>query len=400
MKNNVRFVAPVFLLAATLAQAATHKAPPLPSLPAPVATPAPAATANKPVVVTGVASTDGTVIYDGAAGAKSGLTLSTWGGGTVEDSGEMGYGSGGHSVKVTTHSFYEGARVGFNTPVDLGERTSSRYLELQIRFTDTETDDDTTNAQVPASIFRPDGTSRSADFDPASGGFLRLAQYPGAYPGNRGGRGRGRGPGMPGYPGGRGPGMPGYPGRPGYGRQGAEAAAWAPPFSNARLVFTLANGAECDISRPVPTTTGDDQDPSDAWLPLSVPLSALKFPAGSENSPLAAVTIGGDGNGTFYIGQIRLISDTTPISVQPIASQDVAAGDDVTLQARATGGVTNLKYSWDFDSSDGITEDGTGATVTHSYAKGNKTYTATLTVSDVDGIKKPAKTTVSIKVED
>ena len=43
-----------------------------------------------------------------------------------------------------------------------------------------------------------------------------------------------------------------------------------------------------------------------------------------------------------------------------------------------------VKYSWDFDDSDGIQEDATGETTTHQYSSAG-TYTVTLTVTDDKG---------------
>jgi hypothetical protein len=416
MKNKILIAFTVLMLSvAGLARAASKKAPALPKLPAPVKN-VPATEVHTVVVPAAAPAVDEQVIYDGLPGAQSGLALSTWGGGTVEDSGEIGYGKGGHAVKVTTYGLYQGAKIAFKKPVDLGARTANRYLEVQIRFTELVNDDDDTaslpmdnNPGLPEPILTAGIENRSGGFRLASydgSSYVQLAQgrrrggrrggggvpgYPGGYPGGPGG-----------YPGGPG-GYPGGPGgRPGYGNPYGRVptAPWAPPFLNTRIVLTLANGAQCDVIRPVPTSTNDDQEVSNAWLPLSIPLSILKFPAGQENSPLVSITIGGDGPGTFYIGRIRTVADTTPISVAAIDSQDIAAGDDFTLTGKASAGVTDLKFSWDFDASDGISEESTGPSVTHSYPKGGKTYTVTLTVTDVDGIKSPVVTTVPIKVED
>ena len=228
MKHSLRHSAPFVLALAVLTPAIAKKTPPVPKLPAPVAAPQPAATPVHTVAVPAISSqSNETVIYDGAAGAKSGLTLSTWGGGTVEDSGEMGYGKGGHAVKVTTHGLYQGARITFNNPIDLSDRSDARYLELQIRFSETGTTEDD-SASLP-SQYRPLTTLAAFEtpgYDQGDSGLLHLAQGPG-FPGYPGGRGRGRGgrggrggaPGYPGggpgYPGGGGgrPGYPGYPGR-------------------------------------------------------------------------------------------------------------------------------------------------------------------------------------------
>ena len=185
---------------------------------------------------------------------------------------------------------------------------------------------------------------------------------------------------------------------PGYGRPRPNAdTAWNPQLHFFRFLFTLQNGSQAEIIRPTPYPIAFE-DPDTAWLSIGIPLSLLKF--ADPNSPLAGITIGGDGPSTFYIGQINLVDDNSPITCSAGPTQDVASGDDLTVTARAQGGASMLTYSWDFDASDGIIDEADGATATHSYSKGNKDYTVTLTVSDLDGIKKPCTSTTKIKVEE
>ena len=109
MKNKIQIAFSVLVLSvAGSAHAAAKKTPSLPKLPAPVKAP-PATEVHTVVVPASTPSVDEHVIYDGLPGAQSGLSLSTWGGGAVEDSGEIGYGKGGHAVKITTYGLYQGA---------------------------------------------------------------------------------------------------------------------------------------------------------------------------------------------------------------------------------------------------------------------------------------------------
>jgi hypothetical protein len=447
-------------------------APHLPSMPAPVnhvqsttssspATTAPEKTGENFNWAAPPPKLPTTMIYDGQAAAKSGLSIVAWGGGSGGVSTDMSYGRGGHAIKVVTHSLYEGAKINFDPGVSLGDMRSAKNptFQLLIRFGQASDmdDEDTGKADMPLTpsprTYAVDGTRGVLSngvftVDSAHPGYLRLAQvpgYPGAgypgYPGagtNRGYPGAGYpgqrypGAGYPGqqypgaryprgrYPGGANrqrppqpnnspttapnyPGAPGYPAYPGNRRTYAPSTdtetAWNPPVHYLRLLFTLQNGAQAEVVRPTPWPTAFD-DPDTAWLSLSVPLSILKFPDGQSNSPLASITIGGDGPSTFYIGQMNLVDDTAPIICSAGTTQDVAAGDTVNFQARAQGGVSMLTYSWDFDSSDGISEDADGATASHTYTKGDKDYTVTLTVSDLDGIKKPCTSTVKVKVEE
>jgi len=62
-----------------------------------------------------------------------------------------------------------------------------------------------------------------------------------------------------------------------------------------------------------------------------------------------------------------------------------------------------LKYSWDFDKSDGIQEDAIGARVSHVYTRAspeNKPYVVTLTVSDISGAKRPVSVETTVEVID
>ncbi|KAF5428716.1 PKD repeat-containing protein [Candidatus Methanomarinus sp.] len=77
------------------------------------------------------------------------------------------------------------------------------------------------------------------------------------------------------------------------------------------------------------------------------------------------------------------------VSDQPITSagidQTVTTGDTVTLDGSAsTDDVGITSYVWDFDDSNGLQQDATGAAVQHTYNMAG-TYTATLTVTDGDG---------------
>jgi hypothetical protein len=174
---------------------------------------------------------------------------------------------------------------------------------------------------------------------------------------------------------------------------------WNPPVRYFRLLLTLANGAQAEVTRPTPVPV-DFDDPDTAWLGLDIPLSILKFPAGQEVSPLSSITLGADGTTTVYVGQVNLVDDNSKIVCSAGPSQDVAAGDPTTFEARARGGASMLQYSWDFDATKAIIDEADGPVVSHAFPVGNKDYTVTLTVSDLDGIKQPCTSTVKIKVEE
>ena len=169
-----------------------------------------------------------------------------------------------------------------------------------------------------------------------------------------------------------------------------------------RYLLRMADGSQYELVRPVSVTPSDDPG---GYVTLAFPLSALFKKADGTMAPipsgdgarLHALAIFGDKPGAFNIGEIAIITDETPISVQPLDIPPVFTDDSVPFVASGDGGASTLRYTWDFDASDGIQADAEGRSVTHVYHKAGN-YTVTLTVSDVDGIKKPVTETVSFDV--
>ncbi len=327
----------------------------------------PPLTPAKSALGTLVPQADDLLIYNGQALPQSNVSLSVWGGGSVEDNAEVSY-SKGHSLKITTLDPYQGAKISLQTPVNLGSPADpQRVIIFMLRLT-ADTRSFRTGSATPES-----GRPR-----------MIMAQFPqGMPPGN--------------FP----PGMmpPGMLDNPGFAP--APQAAPLPPqtLSAVHLIFTRADGSQADVVRPYPDLSQTDAGAgSEQWIPISVPLAALHFAAGAADSPLQSIIIAGNDYAVLYLGQIRLTRDTTPITCFAGANQTVSAGEGVALRGTADGGASSLKYSWDFDASDGITEQANGLSVTTQYLK-PKDYTATLTVSDIDGLKKPAVSTVTIHVQ-
>lgn len=250
--------------------------------------------------------------------------------------------------------------------------------------------------------------------------------YPGSSGGNRGGRpGGGSASGSGGYPGssggypgggrpggGQGGGYPGggYPGGgyPGGGQIGAggfgEGETVVSPFERMRFLLIMADGTRYELTRPVSLPPTEDDT---AYVPLSFPVAAAlrkgggadvsrPVPAG-PGAQLAQIAIFGDKYQQFYLGEITLVTDDTEIAVEPLDEQTATINDALTFTGDAQGGASTLKYSWDFDATDGIQEDKVGQATSYTFRKAGK-YKVTLTVSDVDGLKKPATTTVELDV--
>ena len=116
------------------------------------------------------------------------------------------------------------------------------------------------------------------------------------------------------------------------------------------------------------------------------------------NRTIKSIAFSGDTIGTFYVGELKIVSDTTPLYVEPnIRELNLALGDEITLEAYGNGGSSQLKYTWDFDARDGIDVDAEGKSIKRRFRK-DGTYTITLTVQDVFGLKKPYSTTIKVTV--
>ena len=87
------------------------------------------------------------------------------------------------------------------------------------------------------------------------------------------------------------------------------------------------------------------------------------------------------------IGEIQVITDDTEISVTPLEDQIAFINNDMVFSGDGEGGASTLHFSWDFDANDGIQEDARGRSVSHVFRKDGK-FVITLTITDVDGLKK------------
>ncbi|HET6454360.1 MAG TPA: PKD domain-containing protein [Armatimonadota bacterium] len=137
----------------------------------------------------------------------------------------------------------------------------------------------------------------------------------------------------------------------------------------------------------------------DGWMVVSFPLAALKSKLGLPDYKLERLAIAGDGSEAFHVGEIATIRDSTPIIPGGGESKEVARNYPIAFQAFCRAGATPVKYSWDFDNTDGIQEQATGDLAYHTFTKAGN-FQVTLTVSDVFGIKKPATATVEVKVNE
>jgi hypothetical protein len=318
-------------------------------------------------------------LYAGQPTENAGITLRSWGAGTIEDSTETTF-VGSRSIKVLTRGTLSGGWVVFNTPVDL--RADLNAPDKVMRFT-----------------LRFAGTSGGA-----MGGGAGGPQAPGGL-GGPGGAPRGG----PGFGGGGLLGEGGGPQAPGgFGGPGAPAGGGqtiTPTLRELRLIIETSDGKRTETVVPLQNLRTDES----GWQSLSVPLRAI---AGlrETNGQIAKIGFFGDTTGVFYIGEIRTLSESGPIqgymaiqntfgSVFTSRSQErlsIASGDELIFFGVAENVSTPVEYRWSFGD-DPSQVDGTGQVVRRRFPKrGN--YTVHLTIVDPLGVRSPATAKIQIQV--
>lgn len=275
------------------------------------------------------------LIYNGSSIAQAGITVGSWGSGLCEESSKAGY-SGSRSLKFTSKSLFQGGRIDFAKPVNLTAAFNNASAYLQV----------ITNLSLTASGYEDELT---ADFAPATYDVYGT----------------------------------GWQSRTGK------------PANRMRLFLVLEGGAmvECQVD------LSGFKLSDDGWLPVSFPFAVLKGKLDLQEYKVKRLVIGGNGTDPFYVGEIRVITDTRPIEVYAGEDQFVAAYDDVMFRGECNGGAAAAKYAWDFDSRDGLQEDAVGEVVYHRYRKPGD-YTVTLQVSDVFGLKRTAVSNLKVTVYD
>jgi hypothetical protein len=308
------------------------------------------------------------------------ITVRSWGGGNVSETDEVAY-EGTNSIRISTRNLFQGAILSFGKPENLGRTFENKNNLLRITYR------------------LSDGGGARGTFPgggPGGGGFGPPGGFPGGGPGGPGGGGRpGQGP-PGGGPGGGGFGPPGgFPGGgPGGGFPGGPTTAASSSLETIRVVITTTDGKKSEAYLPVST---NQQSADRGWRNVAVPLQAISG-FDRTNKVIRDITLSGDATTTFYLGDLRIVNDSTPISGQVRASRtNLALGDEVMFTATGNGGSSILRYVWDFDEEDGIQEDAEGQTVRRRFRKAG-TYNVTLTVSDRFGLKQPYSTKVKLVV--
>jgi hypothetical protein len=327
----------------------------------------------------GVAAAQGTLLYAPVRAIKDqNISVKGWGSGTISETDETAY-EGTHSIRISSRNFFQGGILFFEKPVNLADDYQDKANLLRIVYKPVEA------GQVSGGG-APGGRGGPGAGGPGGLGAGGLTGGPGGPPGGagqRGGSGQGRGAGAPGQGGPPG-GLPGGLGGPG----GAQAAASS--MEMMRVIVGTTDGKKSEAYIPLTTGSGGVR----GWSTVSVPLAAI-LGFDRTNKIVNSIAFSPDETATFFLGELGIINDTTPIrgEISP-SSLNLGVGQEVRLSARGMAGSSILKYSWDFDKEDGIQIDAEGQTVNRKFRKPG-TYIITCTISDYFGLKKPV--TVEMK---
>lgn len=286
---------------------------------------------------------------------EQGIGLMGWGSGTISETDEAKF-EGSWSLRITTRNLFQGGLIRLSKPVDLSGQFADKNNLLRIALRAPET----------AMLISSGGGGK-----PGGGG---------AGVGDAGGALKGGGKGGP-ESGGQGRGL------------GTTTSSTAPALKTLRFVITTTDGLKSEAYVPIATSGSGER----GWKTVALPLVAIRG-LDRTNKIVKEIGVSGDSLAIFYIGEMRVFSDTTPISGEVnFKSMNLALGDERELRATGYGGASVLRYTWDFDSKDGIQVDAEGQVIKKKFRRPGA-YTITLTISDAAGLKKPYTTTAQVTV--
>ncbi|MCL6623791.1 MAG: hypothetical protein K6T17_04120 [Fimbriimonadales bacterium] len=176
-------------------------------------------------------------------------------------------------------------------------------------------------------------------------------------------------------------------------------------IENIRLLIRTSDGKLSEALYSLVSASGT----TNRWIRVGIPLQAIPGFL-KTNQEVSAIAVSGDAPGTFYLGELRVVSDDTPIQgFLSHRSLVLGRGDAVTLWASAEAGFSTLIYEWDFDHRDGIQVDATGPVVYHRFRIPSynpdprvgelpKPLLVTVTIRDAFGLKPPWQGTIEVVV--
>lgn len=290
-----------------------------------------------------------------------GISVFGWGSGTINETDELAY-EGTNSIRVSTRNFFQGGIMTFKDVLNLSGASAdpNNLLMLTVRVLD----------------------------DKATMGTGGGSRGPGA-----GAAGSGSGTTGLGDDGGReGGGQPGGSRGNGGGQPTSTATVETPEFNMIRIIVGTSDNKNSEIYLPITTSRPNEK----GWRQVGVPLQAITG-FNATNKMVSRIAMSGSTTATFYVGEIKLMNDATPIFGEVITS-DMNIGTDqvVPLQANGFAGATVLKYTWTITAGDGSKSEAEGQGVNRRFRVPG-TYSVTCTIADVYGLKKPF-TTNPIKI--
>lgn len=335
---------------------------------------------------------DGTTILyrPGVPLTEQSISIKPWGGGICTETDDTAY-EGTKSVRITTRNFYQGGTFTFGKNVDLA--TSFVDKNNLLRITYKSLDAATGSAGGGAGAVGGAGAG-AAGGRPGSGGPGGLGGGPGAAGGGRGG---------PGAAGGPSGGPSGGQGGP---SGGVGSGGTVTPLKSIRMIITTTDGKRSEAILPAATSSSNDR----GWKQAGIPLQSIRG-FDSTNKIIKSIGFAGDVSTAFYIGDMRVLSDKTPIRGEPnFRTLQTFKNAENIYSATGYGGSSVLKYTWDFDDADGIQVDAEGQAVRYKYriasddasnpgsVRKDGVFIVTLTISDAYGLKEPYSTQIKVKV--
>lgn len=311
------------------------------------------------------------------------IKLAPWGSGVVSETEEAAY-SGSKSIRISSRNYFQGGTLIFGDPVDLTASFGDKNNMLRLAFQSLDSATGTAGGGRPGGGMGLGGGADLGGAAGAGGGGGR----------QQGGGGRQGGPGGPGGFGGPGPGGAGM---------GAPAGNSEATMRTIRVIITTTDGKRSEAYMPAATSAPAER----GWRMAGIPLQAVKG-FDKTNKIVKEISFAGDAAAAFYVGDIRVINDATPIRGQIILEPKYSSyslNSRVTFSGVGQGGSSVLKYTWDFDDSDGIQVDAEGASVETRFRRASwtpqnptGTFNVTLTISDQYGLKESYSTSIKVRV--
>ncbi len=306
--------------------------------------------------------------------ADQGIQLTSWGSGSIGEADELAF-EGTSSIRISSRNFFQGGIMKFGRPVALGDAYTDRENLLLLTF------------QVPGTRTQlggggDGGRGGPAGFGPPSGGPAGFGPPSG-------------GPGGFGPPAGGPAGLGGPGGAGGFGgfAPSSQGQAGELPVDEMRIVLTMTDGRKAEAFLKLDSNLVDNR----GWRTIGVPLQAISG-LDSTNKTVASVAMSLDRPATIYVGDLKILTDSTPVYAEPMIRElNLSFGQEVILYGNGTGGATPLRYTWDFDDADGVGVDAEGQAVRRRFLKPGS-YTVTMSVQDIFGLKEQHRSTIKVVV--